>query len=143
MPLLAFYLLVVVVLTSAASEVVVPGASPARRSSSWAPDQEWGAYGGDPGGTRFTPLTDVTPGTVARLGVAWTYRTGDVLQGTSGSRFQATPLMVDGRLLVSTPFGRVIALRPDTGDKLWTFDPRVDLEGDYGDFANRGVAYWR
>jgi quinoprotein glucose dehydrogenase len=143
MPLLAFYLLVVVVLTSAASEVVVPGASPARRSSSWAPDQEWGAYGGDPGGTRFTPLTDVTPGTVARLGVAWTYRTGDVLQGTSGSRFQATPLMVDGRLLVSTPFGRVIALRPDTGDELWAFDPRVDLEGDYGDFANRGVAYWR
>src|SRR5690606_28457205 len=55
----------------------------------------------------------------------------------------STPLMVDGRVIVSTPFGRVLALRPDTGEELWHFDPRVDLEGDYGDFANRGVAYWR
>src|SRR5690606_8718599 len=122
---------------------VVRHHEPATTQPPIAPDHEWPAYGGDTGGTRYTSLDDITPATVTGLAVAWTYRTGDVLQGGNGSRFQATPLMVDGRLLVSTPFGRVIALRPDTGDELWRFDPRVDLEGDYGDFANRGVAYWR
>jgi quinoprotein glucose dehydrogenase len=145
MPLLAIYLLIVAVFTSAAADVVVPLVVSGQTVATppLTPDHEWVAYGGDPGGTRFTPLDDVTAATVGRLGVAWTYRTGDVLQGGNGSRFQATPLMVDGRLILSTPFGRVIALRPDTGDELWAFDPRVDLDGDYGDFANRGVAYWR
>ncbi len=143
MPVLALYLLLVSVLALAASDRVVRHDHAGTTQPVIASDHEWSAYGGDAGGTRYTPLDDITPTTVHRLGVAWTYRTGDVLQGPNGSRFQATPLMADGRLLVSTPFGRVIALRPDTGDELWRFDPRVDLEGDYGDFANRGVAYWR
>ncbi len=107
------------------------------------PDYEWSAYGGNPEGTRYAPLDQIDGGNVAQLEIAWSYRTGDVLPGANGPRFQATPLMVDGRLLVSTPFGRVIALRPDTGDVMWQFDPRVDLDVHYGDFANRGVAYWR
>ena len=119
------------------------GAAAHRAAVPTRPDHEWPVYGGDEGGTRFSPLDELHAGNVGQLAVAWTYRTGDILQGASGTRFQATPLMVDGRLLVSTPFGRVIALKPDTGEVLWEFDPRIDLEGDYGDFANRGVAYWR
>lgn len=156
MPLLATLLIVVIGLATLwplersatqASATVVPSDQPSHLAPSAggadAADYEWRAYGGDAEGTRYAPLDGIHRDNVAHLQTAWTYRTGDVMPGPSGSRFQATPLMVDGRLLVSTPFGRVIALQPDTGDELWQFDPRVDLEGDYGDFANRGVAYWR
>jgi quinoprotein glucose dehydrogenase len=123
-------------------EAGAPGNPPGAESASQ-PDHEWRVYGGDPEGTRYAPLDQIDTDNVARLTLAWSYRTGDVRPGSDGTRFQATPLMADGRLLVSTPFGRVIALRPDSGDVLWQFDPHIDLEADYGDFANRGVAYWR
>src|SRR5206468_3388402 len=49
----------------------------------------------------------------------------------------------DGTLYLSSPFSRVIALDPDSGNERWNYDPRVDLSGGYGDFANRGVSSWR
>jgi quinoprotein glucose dehydrogenase len=103
---------------------------------------EWPAYGRDPGGSRYSPAAQVTRENASQLRVAWIYRTGDLLRGGNGTRFEAAPLLVDGTLYISTPFGRVIALDPETGRERWTFDPGVDLEGDYGDFANRGVATW-
>jgi quinoprotein glucose dehydrogenase len=102
---------------------------------------EWTAWGRDAGGTRYSPLTDLHAGNVADLEVAWIYRTGDLLP--ERGRFQSTPLMVGGRLYVTSPLGRVSAVDPTDGRELWTFDPGVDLSGSYGDFANRGAAYWR
>src|SRR4051794_40117800 len=34
---------------------------------------EWPTYGHDPGGMRFSPLTQITPANVAQLAVAWVY----------------------------------------------------------------------
>ncbi len=107
-----------------------------------APSVDWPAYGRDAGGSRYSPAKQITRENVRELRVVWTYRTGDLLRGGNGTRFEATPLLVDGTLYVSTPFGRVIALDPESGRERWAFDPEVDLEGDYGDFANRGVATW-
>jgi quinoprotein glucose dehydrogenase len=101
---------------------------------------EWPAYGGDPGGHRYAPLGQITAANVAGLRLAWVYRTGDLLNASG--RFEATPLLVDGTLYVSTPLARVVALDPATGAERWTYDPRLDLTGDYGDMANRGVATW-
>jgi quinoprotein glucose dehydrogenase len=36
-------------------------------------DANWPTYNRDPGGTRFSPLTEITPANVATLEVAWTY----------------------------------------------------------------------
>jgi quinoprotein glucose dehydrogenase len=102
---------------------------------------DWRAYGGDPGGTRYAPLTQIDSTNVGRLRLAWVYRTGDLMH--SSGRFEATPLLVAGTLYVSSPLGRVSAVDPATGAERWTFDPDVDLGGNYGDFANRGVATWR
>lgn len=108
-----------------------------------APPGEWTAYGHDQSGSRFSPLAQITRGNVKTLAVAWTYRTGDVATETrQPTKFEATPLMVDGALYVSTPFGRVIALDPTAGTARWTFDAHVDRGGDWGDFANRGVSTW-
>jgi quinoprotein glucose dehydrogenase len=104
---------------------------------------EWTAYGHDAFGSRFSPLTQITRENVNRLAVAWTYRTGEMDTHTQQpSKFEATPLLVDGTLYLSTPFGRVIALDPETGRERWTFDAHADRGGDWGDFANRGVSTW-
>ena len=35
--------------------------------------KEWPTYGHDPGGMRFSPLTEITPANVGQLKVAWVY----------------------------------------------------------------------
>ncbi|HEX3363576.1 pyrroloquinoline quinone-dependent dehydrogenase [Phenylobacterium sp.] len=110
---------------------------------------EWGAYGRDPGGTRFSPLTQISTANVANLKPAWTFHTGDISDGKikgGGPRsgFETTPLMLDGRLYLTTPFNRVIALNPATGQQLWAYDPKLDRAQPYGDgLINRGLAAWR
>jgi glucose dehydrogenase len=84
-------------------------AAGAARPQSPAQAGDWRAYGRDVGGTRFSPLGQIDTANVTRLGLAWVYRTGDLLQ--SSGRFEATPLVLDGLLYVSTPLGRVSAQR--------------------------------
>jgi quinoprotein glucose dehydrogenase len=108
------------------------------------PSGDWIAYGRDAGGERFSPLDAIRPENVARLEVAWTFRTGDAYKPERGrpTAFEATPLHLDGRLYLSTPLGRVIALDPVTGQQLWAFDGKVPRDKGYGDFASRGVSAW-
>jgi quinoprotein glucose dehydrogenase len=106
---------------------------------------EWPAYGRDPGGTRYAPIDDINRENVVRLGVAWTYRTRETDSAFATRRetsLEATPLVVDGTMYLSTPLGRVIALDPVAGTERWVFDPQVDRRVQYGDFTNRGVATW-
>ena len=108
---------------------------------------EWPSYGGDPGGSRYTPIGDINAENLSQLEIAWTYRTGDVSDGKGEfsvtSAFELTPLMVDGSLFACTPFNRVIALDPETGAKRWSFDPGIDLTANYANqFVCRGVATW-
>ncbi|HVZ76978.1 MAG TPA: pyrroloquinoline quinone-dependent dehydrogenase [Gemmatimonadaceae bacterium] len=106
---------------------------------------DWPAYGHDAGGSRFSPLTQVTPQNVGKLAVAWTYHTGESgVRVTDGAQpaLETTPLVVDGTMYVTTPLGRVIALDPATGAQRWRFDPHIDPQAGYGDFANRGAATW-
>jgi quinoprotein glucose dehydrogenase len=109
-------------------------------------DTEWPNYGNDPGGMRYSPLFQINRENVSKLKVAWTFHTGDVSEGGGGrkrSGFETTPLLVDGTLYLTSPFNRVIALDPLTGAQRWAYDPKIDLDGDYGDgLVNRGVATW-
>jgi membrane-bound PQQ-dependent dehydrogenase (glucose/quinate/shikimate family) len=109
------------------------------------PDGEWRHWGGTPGGVRYSPLRHIHRGNIARLTPAWAYRTGELALGLAHSSFRAafstTPLVVDGRLYLSTPSSRVIALDPDTGREVWTFDPQAGKP--VREFsAHRGVTYW-
>ncbi len=110
------------------------------------PVADWPAYGGDPYGTRYSPLTQVTPENVEHLEVAWTHRTGDVSDGsryTRKSSFEATPILFNGTLYVSTPFSRIIALDPERGVERWSYDPHIDLSTRYSEsLVSRGVEAW-
>ncbi|HEV2196317.1 MAG TPA: hypothetical protein VGR55_12110 [Candidatus Acidoferrum sp.] len=106
----------------------------------------WPYYGHDAGGMRFSPLSQINRENVAQLKVAWTFHTGDISEARGRrkrSGFETTPLLVDGTLYLTTAFNRIIALDPETGKQLWAYDPKIDLDGDYGDgLVNRGVATW-
>ena len=107
---------------------------------------EWPFYGHDAGGTRYSPLTQITRDNVSTLAVAWTFHTGDTADGKNGdprTGFETTPLVVDGTLYLTTGFNRVIALNPETGAQKWAYDPLLERQGDYGDgLINRGVSTW-
>ena len=109
-------------------------------------DGEWRAYGRDALGSRWSPLAEITRENVSRLEPVWTYHTGETAPEFAGRRRQrsleVTPLVADGRMFISTPLGRVMALDPETGRELWKFDPKVDRAITFGDFTSRGVSYW-
>ena len=107
---------------------------------------DWPAYGRDPGGARFSPLTQITRANVTQLQVAWTYHTGMPELAGMGHRppaLEVTPIVIDGTMYVSTPTGIIAALDPTTGTERWRFDAGVNPHRGYGDFVSRGVSFWR
>ncbi|ODS59284.1 MAG: hypothetical protein ABS36_02210 [Acidobacteria bacterium SCN 69-37] len=119
---------------------------------------DWPTYGGEPGSTRYSSLTEITPANVATLDRAWTYHTfvppapaaagapaaapeaagRGGRAGGSGARMrgsEATPIVVDGVMYMPTPYNRVIALEAHTGKELWVYTSP-------GAVTNRGVEYW-
>lgn len=56
--------------------------------------------------------------------------------------FEATPILFDGRLYLSTPFDQVIALDPASGAEKWKYDPDIDRTASYSEVTSRGVAAW-
>lgn len=112
-----------------------------------ATNQEWPAYGGDPGGMRHAASSQINTSNVNQLKVAWTFNTGELelYKGTNAAEkaaFEATPIMVDGTLYFSTPSGRVFALDAYSGTRKWEFDPKVNLKSDFSEVTSRGVSTW-
>jgi quinoprotein glucose dehydrogenase len=126
--------------------VILIAASTAAAAAVDAGIADWPFYGGDAGGARYSPLTQIDKSNVAELKVAWEYHSGDVSDDSDirrKSEFEATPIVVDGTMYLSTPFNRVVALDPETGREKWSFDPKIDLHAPYSEgLVNRGVTSW-
>src|SRR5688572_6844352 len=110
---------------------------------------EWPYFGGDQGGQRHSPLTDVNPANVARLAQAWQWKHWETPladHGTTPGQFEATPLMIDGTLFVTTPYNSIAALDAETGRELWRFDGAAYELGQLlsgSGWKLRGTAVWR
>ncbi len=111
---------------------------------------EWPYVGGDQAHSKHSDLADIDRANVADLEIAWEWDAGELPlpeYGTRPGRFEATPLMIDDTLYVSTMYARVVALDAETGEELWRFDPETFRFGGEGTppggFKHRGVAYWR
>ncbi|MBA3915994.1 MAG: pyrroloquinoline quinone-dependent dehydrogenase [Acidobacteriales bacterium] len=110
-----------------------------------AAEGQWNSYGADEAGTRFSSLKSINRANVAHLKSAWMYRTGALDAASDLNRkaaFEATPILFENRLYVSTPFDTVVALEPASGRELWKFDPHVPRNTDYSEVTSRGVAAW-
>jgi quinoprotein glucose dehydrogenase len=60
--------------------------------------------------------------------------------------FEATPLMIDDVLYVSTPYNKVVAIKGGTGEVVWSYDPKAYELGQPPNgtgWVHRGVAAWR
>jgi len=102
---------------------------------------QWMMYGRDYGEQRFSPLKQVNADNVAGLGLAWY---ADLAE--RGGVYETTPIVVDGRIFITSPWSKVYAFDAKTGQKLWKYDPHVP--GEYAvklccGIVNRGVAYWK
>jgi quinoprotein glucose dehydrogenase len=112
-------------------------------------DQDWPYYGADQAGTKFSPLRDINAANVARLKLVWQWHTGErplAEYGTTPGMFEATPVVVEGVMYLSTPYNRVVALDPMSGRERWSYDPQAYLDGQVPNgtgFVHRGVAMWR
>jgi quinoprotein glucose dehydrogenase len=106
---------------------------------------DWGYYGGDMFGQRFSSLDEINRKNVSHLAVAWTFRTGENGAGfarASKMSFEATPVLGFGLLYLETPTNIIFALDPETGVQRWRFDPHIDRSLSYGEVTSRGVSLW-
>lgn len=107
---------------------------PPARAAEALPDTPWPLHGLDYDNTRFSPLAQIDERNVKRLTRAWSLKTG--VRGT----FQATPIVRDGVMYVSTPFNHVLALDAASGTERWRYVHELKRKDSCCGPANRGVA---
>lgn len=100
----------------------------------------WLSHGRGYDETRHSPLNQITPDNLQRLGLAWSVDL-DTARGQ-----EATPLVADGVLYTTTAWSKVMAVDAATGRRLWTYDPKVPGQTAVKgccDVVNRGAALWQ
>jgi alcohol dehydrogenase (cytochrome c)/quinohemoprotein ethanol dehydrogenase len=100
----------------------------------------WLSYGRTYDEQRFSPLKKLDASNVSQLQLAWHYDLD-----TAHRVQEATPLVIDGVMYVSSAWSKVFALDAATGKELWAYDPKVPGKSGVDaccDVANRGVAAW-
>jgi quinoprotein glucose dehydrogenase len=99
-----------------------------------APQDDYRYYHGDPGGSHYSRLTQITPRNVTQLKEAWRYDMG------RDGQMQNTPIVVDG-VLYGAALGKIFALDAATGAEKWSFTPELPQKSRSG-FKSRGESWW-
>ena len=116
-----------------------PAAAAARPPAPAPPNpRDWPSVGNDPGGGKFSSLTQITPANVSQLARAWTYDTGAPAAG-----YTITPIVISNVMYLPVQGSIIVALQADSGKELWKFDlktlPGIGLNPSAG---GRGISYW-
>ncbi|MFK7958873.1 MAG: PQQ-dependent dehydrogenase, methanol/ethanol family [Lysobacterales bacterium] len=102
--------------------------------------QGWLLHGHDHGEKRYSPLSHINQANAHSLGLAWEKS----LESRRG--IEATPIIVDNKMYVTSTWSRVMALDAVSGEELWRYDPQVPRSWAQKlccDIVNRGVAVWQ
>ncbi len=100
----------------------------------------WLSHGRDYLEQRYSTLDQINDRNAHRLGLAW--------QADMDSKrgLEATPIVIDGVMYVTSTWSRVVALNAKTGEVQWRYDPDVPASWAKKlccDLVNRGVALWQ
>ena len=111
----------------------------ARISNADSEPGNWMSHGRTYDEQRFSPLTQIDADNVRRLGLDWSF------DFPTNRGIEATPIVVDGVMYVTSSWSMVFALDAKTGRPLWHYDPEVPKQWSVNaccDAVNRGVAVW-
>jgi alcohol dehydrogenase (cytochrome c) len=117
--------------SNSASSGAASPASPAPTPRANAAGGDWLAPGKTFAGNRLTTLTQISPANVATLKKAW------VTQVRDDGEEEASPIVSNGVVYVSTSHDNVLALDGTTGALKWAFGYNPAYELEYA--VNRGV----
>jgi alcohol dehydrogenase (cytochrome c) len=95
-------------------------------------DVEWPTYNGDPGGNRYTTLTQIGKANVSRLSPQWMFTIPE------SGQLQTTPVVAGGIMYVTAP-NQCYALDAGSGREIWQYK-RPPTKGVSGGNANRGAS---
>ncbi len=114
-----------------------------------AAQSDWTSYGHDAGQTKYSPLDQINTSNVDKLTQAWVFHlrpAGQTAPQSAGPAdgggnrrqlsSQATPIVANGMMYLATPYGSVIALKPETGELLWTY------KLEQSRLMGRTISYW-
>lgn len=107
---------------------------------------DWSHPGGDAGGQRYSELTQITADNLSSLEQAWEYSFSEAEAKNHKYSMQMTPLYVEngdnGHLVSCSPFGRIVAIDPESGAEKWRYDSGLDEKAVRNIFKCRGIALW-
>ena len=89
----------------------------------------WTDYGGSPDNARYFTLDQINKSNLDKLGIVWTYPTGDTIS------YVFNPVVVDNVIYVLARNNSLVALDATTGREIWIHE---GLQG----IAPRGINYW-
>src|SRR6185295_6448332 len=112
-------LAIAVALVGALTVVEAQNITNAQLAKGLADPTSWLNYGGDYGGMRHSPLTQITATNVGQLSVAWAFQTNTL------GHFEATPIVANGVMYITGPNNTAWAIDARSGRQLWSY--RRDL----------------
>lgn len=125
--------------SEAGSEKLAANVSTERLLNAGSEPENWLSYGGSYDEQRHSTLSSINRDTLSQLGIGWVYE----MRKPRGQ--EATPVVVDGVMYLTSAWSIVYALDAKTGEELWVYDPEVsgaDAWKGCCDVINRGVAVY-
>ncbi|WP_391204244.1 PQQ-binding-like beta-propeller repeat protein [Psychrobacillus sp. L4] len=123
------------VIDSKVEEEVVPNASTLEY-----PSTEWAIHGGDYYNRRYSMLNQITTENIGNLKPTWVSSLGSGSEGKYSG--EATPIVVDGIMFITTGANEIFALDAKTGEQIWAYTPNIaqDMDTVCCGWTTRGVA---
>ena len=129
----------IAVLTAALAVLVLVAGASARQADTGFVN--WTSFGNTVDQNRYSPLTQISPSNIDQLGRVFTADLNKVVPGIKKGQ-QSYPIVIDGKMYITSGDDQVFAVNGTTGDLLWHYAPNnVATFKNYGIVANRGVAY--
>lgn len=87
--------------------------------------KNWLLYGGNYENTRYTRAKQINTGNVKNLHVKYVFQTGVV------ASFENTPIVVNGKMFVSSPWNHLFAVDAATGKELWHYTHKLSIKDNF------------